>query len=88
MDKDGDAPEMMSVVVNSVEGHGLLLDSEVLMARQITLELSDNLYARAQEIAVQQNQNVAEVITEILNDALASQEQPADYLEADTNSHH
>jgi len=45
------------------------------MAKQVTLELPDLLYARAQELAYQQKQGITEVITDLLNEALIVGEQ-------------
>jgi hypothetical protein len=50
---------------------------------QITLELPDHLYERAQELAAQQRQDVAGVITDLLNEALAVEGQMSGYTGPD-----
>lgn len=49
------------------------------MSTQVLLELPDHLYARAQELAAQHNQDVAGVITNLLQDALVNDEQRPDH---------
>ena len=53
------------------------------MTTQITLELPDHLYTRAQELAAQQKQDVARVITTLLGEALTAEEQLVDLTEPD-----
>src|SRR5688572_12566384 len=45
------------------------------MSTQIVLELPDHLYERARELAAQQKQDVAGVLTNLLQEALANGEQ-------------
>jgi hypothetical protein len=55
------------------------------MTTQVTLELPDHLYERAQELAAQQHQDVAGVITNLLKDALADGEQAGDGSKLNTS---
>jgi hypothetical protein len=51
------------------------------MATQITLELPDHLYERAQALAAEQEQEVVDVITRLLKDALAAKSSSAERME-------
>jgi hypothetical protein len=55
------------------------------MSTQITLDLPDHLYERAQALAAEQQQEVVDVITFLLRDALAAKSSSSQRMDASHN---